>query len=184
MMGPRLFWIEQPFDGRLAVTGRPVGGLELENEVASWRAAKLDVIVSMLEPEEADDLGLGYQAQFCRQQGIAPPVIPPNNYGKPNYSVANDYFARNGVELRYLGNGHGSLKDGAHKRLSARLRRASFLTSARCDHYHPGILQSKAYSNLQLQSGSVSITMQLMVAMIAFMRRFQVGLVASTRGAR
>ncbi len=88
MMGPRLFWIGQPFGGRLAVTGRPVGGLELENEVASWQAAKLDVIVSMLEAEEAEDLGLGLQAEFCRQQGIAYLNCPVPDRGIPEDRAA------------------------------------------------------------------------------------------------
>lgn len=83
MPGPRLFWIEQPFGGRLAVTARPVGGLELENEVASWRAAKLDVIVSMLEPDEAEDLGLGFQAALCQQQGIDFLSCPVPDHGLP-----------------------------------------------------------------------------------------------------
>ena len=56
--------------------------------MASWRAAKLDVIVSMLEPEEADDLGLGYQAQFCRQQGIAYLNCPVPDRGIPDDRAA------------------------------------------------------------------------------------------------
>lgn len=81
--GPQIYWLDQPFDGRLAVSRRPLGGLELENEVAGWRAAGLDVIVSMLESDEAEDFGLGHQELFCREQGIAFLSCPVPDRGLP-----------------------------------------------------------------------------------------------------
>ena len=68
--GPELFWIEAPFSGRLAVSRRPLGFEELEHEVAAWRASGLDVVVSMLEADEAAELGLSLQAEVCREHGI------------------------------------------------------------------------------------------------------------------
>lgn len=53
----------------------------------------------------------------CRLNGITPPQIPDNQWGKPNYEVANQYFSQHGIELRYLGNGHGKLQDGEHQRI-------------------------------------------------------------------
>src|SRR5215469_14841665 len=57
-MNPDLFWVPGPWHGRLAVIGRPRGGDWLEDEVSAWRRAGLDVIVSLLEAEEAAQLEL------------------------------------------------------------------------------------------------------------------------------
>ena len=88
MPGPRLYWIEHPFGGRLAVTARPTGGLELDNAVAGWRAANLDVVVSMLEAEEAEDLGLGLQERLCGKQGIIFLNCPVPDHGLPEDRAA------------------------------------------------------------------------------------------------
>jgi hypothetical protein len=53
----------------------------------------------------------------ARNNGLPPLFIPKNQWGKPDYSVVNDYFAQNGIELRYLGNGHGSLDEGERQRI-------------------------------------------------------------------
>ncbi|MGD7654091.1 MAG: 3'-5' exonuclease [Verrucomicrobiales bacterium] len=71
--------------------------------------------VAILIPKH--DLIQTFITGVCRQQGIAPPEIPKNQYKKPDYGVANDYFSRNGVELRYLGNGYGNLNEGDHGRI-------------------------------------------------------------------
>jgi len=52
-MNPDLFWIPGPWRGRLAVATRPRGGDWLADEAAGWRRAGLDVVVSLLENEEA-----------------------------------------------------------------------------------------------------------------------------------
>ena len=57
-MNPELFWVPGPWRGKLAVVARPRGGDWLEDEASGWHRAGIDVVVSLLEEEEADDLGL------------------------------------------------------------------------------------------------------------------------------
>jgi hypothetical protein len=58
IMKADLFWIPGPWRGRLAVATRPRGGDWLDDEASAWRQADLDVIVSLLENEEANQLDL------------------------------------------------------------------------------------------------------------------------------
>jgi len=57
-MYTELYWIEGPWPGRLAISARPRGGDWLEDEVKSWRRAGLDIIVSLLTPDEEEALDL------------------------------------------------------------------------------------------------------------------------------
>lgn len=82
--GPTLFWIEAPFDRRLAVSRRPRGGTHLAADVAGWRSNGVDVVVSMMEEEEAADLGLASQALVCRQHGIELLSCPVRDHGIPD----------------------------------------------------------------------------------------------------
>jgi len=69
-MYTELYWIEGPWPGRLAISARPRGGDWLEDEVKSWRRAGLDIIVSLLTPDEEEALDLQREKQFCRDSGI------------------------------------------------------------------------------------------------------------------
>lgn len=86
-MTPQMFWIDGPWSGRLAISSRPRGGDWLEDEVRGWRAAGVDVVLSLLSTEEEHDLELTREAELCRAQGIrfvpfpvvdrsVPPSIP------------------------------------------------------------------------------------------------------------
>jgi len=55
---PDLFWIPGTWRGRLAIAVRPRGGDWLSDEVKGWRQAGADVIVSLLEDGEANQLDL------------------------------------------------------------------------------------------------------------------------------
>jgi len=66
-----LHWVEGPWPGKLALTARPRGGDWLEDEIAGWRSAGVDTVVSLLEEDEELDLDLGeernaFQAQSMR----------------------------------------------------------------------------------------------------------------------
>lgn len=69
-MKPTLFGIEGPWPGRLAIVPRPRGGDWLEDEVAAWREGKLDVVVSLLTAEEADELELAGEEAVCARAGV------------------------------------------------------------------------------------------------------------------
>lgn len=69
-MTPNLYWIPGPWRGRLAISARPRGGEWLEDEVRGWRAAGIDIVVSLLEPEEEAQLQLLGEGGIASEHGI------------------------------------------------------------------------------------------------------------------
>src|SRR5665213_837873 len=69
-MKPKLFWIPGPWRGRLAVASRPRGGDWLEDEINGWRKADLDVVVSLLEQDEAAQFELSHEGEVAASTGI------------------------------------------------------------------------------------------------------------------
>jgi protein-tyrosine phosphatase len=69
-MRTELYWIEGPWQGKLAILPRPRGGDWLEDEVQGWRATGIDVIVSLLTSDEVADLDLGQEGGLCEAHGI------------------------------------------------------------------------------------------------------------------
>ena len=70
-MRATVYWIENPWPGKLAIVPRPRGGDWLEDEVRAWRQAGLDVIVSLLEADEVTDLELQHGAELSQLSGLA-----------------------------------------------------------------------------------------------------------------
>jgi protein-tyrosine phosphatase len=66
----QLYWIDGPWSGRVAVAARPRGGDWLEDEVKSWRDAGLNIVVSLLTPDETEELGVQREEEYCREIGI------------------------------------------------------------------------------------------------------------------
>jgi protein-tyrosine phosphatase len=69
-MAVKVFWIDGPWPGRLGVVPRPRGGEWLEAETRAWRAAGIDVVVSLLEAAEAADLALGGESASALASGL------------------------------------------------------------------------------------------------------------------
>jgi len=82
-MNPDLFWIPGPWRGRLAIAARPRGGDWLEDEVSGWRRAGLDIVVSMLESEEASQLQLAHERDVAEAKGIDFISFPTPDRGVP-----------------------------------------------------------------------------------------------------
>jgi protein-tyrosine phosphatase len=82
-MNPDLFWIPGPSRGRLAVATRPRGGDWLEDEAGAWRRAGIDVVVSLLEEDEAGQLDLLGEAQAMGANGIRFISFPIPDLGVP-----------------------------------------------------------------------------------------------------
>jgi len=82
-MDPNLFWIPGPWQGRMAVATRPRGGDWLEDEAEGWRRAGLDVVVSLLEKDEASQLELTSEADITRSKGIQFISFPVPDRGVP-----------------------------------------------------------------------------------------------------
>jgi Predicted protein-tyrosine phosphatase len=69
-MGTKLYWINGPWPGKLALAARPRGGDWLEQEMIEWRRSGTDEILSLLTAKEEKDLVLQDEAKFARAQGM------------------------------------------------------------------------------------------------------------------
>lgn len=82
-MKPELFWIPGPWSGRLAVATRPRGGDWLEDEISGWRKAGLDVVVSLLEEDETEQLELSDEGAVAKSNGVRFVSFPIPDRGVP-----------------------------------------------------------------------------------------------------
>ena len=64
------FWVETGTETRLAIVPRPRGNDWLADELSQMKQAGVDVLVSMLQPVEAAELGLSAEAELCAAGGI------------------------------------------------------------------------------------------------------------------
>jgi protein-tyrosine phosphatase len=70
-MRNELYWVVGPWPGRLGLAARPRGGDWLPDELASWRRAGVDTVLSLLTYEEQRDLDLIKEAGESHRQGLA-----------------------------------------------------------------------------------------------------------------
>jgi len=82
-MNPDLFWIPGPWQGKLAVITRPRGGDWLEDEVSAWRRSGIDVVVSLLEKDEAAQLELGREGAVAKSKSVEFISFPIPDRGVP-----------------------------------------------------------------------------------------------------
>jgi hypothetical protein len=64
------YWVETDNPLRLAIVPRPRGGDWLEDDLDQMKRAGIDVLVSMLQVDEAAELGLSSEAELCEARGI------------------------------------------------------------------------------------------------------------------
>jgi protein-tyrosine phosphatase len=69
-MGAKVFWITGPWQGRLGIVPRPRGAEWLDDETQAWREAGIDVVVSLLEPEEEAELALAGESASSAASGL------------------------------------------------------------------------------------------------------------------
>lgn len=69
-MSPTLYWINASWPGRLAITSRPRGGDWLENEVEGWKNNSVNLVVSLLAPDEVAELSLEPEPGVCEAHDI------------------------------------------------------------------------------------------------------------------
>src|SRR3954465_7018202 len=82
-MKPKLFWIPGQWRGKLAVASRPRGGDWLEDEIKGLRKAGLDIVVSLLENNEAAQLGLDQEGDVAEETGVRFILFPIPDRGVP-----------------------------------------------------------------------------------------------------
>lgn len=69
-MWTQLFWVDGPWPGKLALAARPRGGDWLADEMAGWRKAEIDVVLSLLTAEEEKDLDLKNEGREVERNGM------------------------------------------------------------------------------------------------------------------
>lgn len=69
-MPTKLYWLDDAWPGRIAVSARPRGGDWLPDEVSSWKSAGVSTVVSLLELKEEQDLDLEDEAAEVWHQGL------------------------------------------------------------------------------------------------------------------
>jgi protein-tyrosine phosphatase len=65
-----IFWMNGMDRGKLAIVLRPRGGDWLEDEMRRIQRAGVQIVASMLESEEADELGLNDEASLAADAGM------------------------------------------------------------------------------------------------------------------
>jgi protein-tyrosine phosphatase len=65
-----IFWIEGEPPARLAIVLRPAGDDWLADELSGLKRGGIDTLVSMLEPWEAEALGLAREGQLAEAAGM------------------------------------------------------------------------------------------------------------------
>src|SRR5438874_921178 len=95
MMKASPYWIVGPWRGRLAILSRPRGGDWLADEIRVWRRAGIDVVVSLLTPEEIAEFALENEALSCKAHGISFLSFPILDRSVPASREATLELARN-----------------------------------------------------------------------------------------
>jgi protein-tyrosine phosphatase len=65
-----LYWLDGHWKGKLALAARPRGGDWLEEDVATWKRAGVGAVLSLLTPEEQNELELQNEAREVQRQGL------------------------------------------------------------------------------------------------------------------
>ena len=82
-MQPTVYWLRDLARGRLAVVSRPDPAYGLPQQMKSLRDDGLDVLVSMLQSNEAIRLGLAWEANVASSAGLAFHNLPTDDFGVP-----------------------------------------------------------------------------------------------------
>jgi protein-tyrosine phosphatase len=82
LVTPELYWI--PIElGHLAIMAKPRAGEWLTDEIDGWRSEGVDVVVSLLESSESNELDLDGEATACVDAGIEFFSFPIRDRGVP-----------------------------------------------------------------------------------------------------
>jgi len=113
------FWIETGTAMRLAIVPRPRGNDWLEDEVTQMKRAGVDVLVSMLQPDEATELGLSTEAKLCAAGGIQFRSFPiPDRETPPSTAAFAKFVEELSLPLAALLTAEGYTADDAFRRLT------------------------------------------------------------------
>lgn len=89
-----IYWIKTANAKRLAIMARPRSGDWLEDELDYWKQEGVEVVVSLLEREEIEDLELEREDALCAERGIEFLSFPIPDRGLPESMNAAMRFAK------------------------------------------------------------------------------------------
>lgn len=69
-MRKELYWLDGPWQGKLAMASRPRGGDWLQDDLSGWKQAGADTVLSLLTREEEQDLDLRQEAGAAKKLGM------------------------------------------------------------------------------------------------------------------
>ena len=69
-MPSKLYWVDGPWPGKVALAARPRGQDWLRDEVVDWKDAGISTVLSLLTAEEESDLGLQDEAAEVKRSGM------------------------------------------------------------------------------------------------------------------
>lgn len=69
-MWTKLYWVNGPWPGRLALSSRPRGGEWLADEMSAWSRSGVDTVASLLTKEEEIDLDIVNEAANAQSAGM------------------------------------------------------------------------------------------------------------------
>jgi protein-tyrosine phosphatase len=90
-MKATVYRIKDSLPGRIAIVARPRGGDWLCDEIAALSHEGIDVLVSMLTDDEAQELGLATEREHCESGSITFISIPISDRSVP---IDKDQFLR------------------------------------------------------------------------------------------
>ena len=93
-MRPSTYWLSIPAPWRLAIMPRPRTGDWLDDEIAGWKAEGINVLVSLLEPDEVAELDLHRLPMLCRGADIEIVSFPIPDRGVPASIRETDHLVR------------------------------------------------------------------------------------------
>jgi len=143
-MKPEIYWIDGPWQGRLAIVGRPRGNDWLEDEVLAWKASGIDAVVSLLTADEESELGLESEESLSKSNGIL-----YASYPVPDRSVPRDF----GGSVRLIREIEGWLAEGKNVALHCRQGIGRSAVLAACLLVSAGIHPDTAFMRLREARG-------------------------------
>ncbi len=138
-MTPSIYPIPGPWKGQLAILARPRGGDWLADEIQYWRGAGFDVVVSLLDLAEQEELGLTEEGSLAEAQDIRFFSFPILDRGVPHSLSATAallvklrHEIQAGKSVRALPAKHRTILADRRRSADRHGRRAAFSTAASC----------------------------------------------------
>jgi len=98
-MKTTVYWLNDDTTSRIGIMPRPRAGDWLEDEIHSLRDSRVDIVVSLLEKSEIDELQLQNEPRCCENYGITYLNYPIIDRGVPKSEEDAMNFSRRLVEL-------------------------------------------------------------------------------------